>query len=237
MKSRTVAMFLAALMCVASVAGYAARPEVVRGRHIFLEARVPAKFGEWSQETRTIAQVINPQTQGTLNGIYDELLSRVYVHKDGYRIMLSIAYGGDQRGVLAAHRPEVCYPAQGFRVQGMTNGRLDTPFGAIPVYRLDTVLGNRSEPVTYWVTLGDEVVQNRLQKRFAEFKRIVTGQVLDGLLFRVSSIDGNSADAFKRQSEFTAELLSAVPPDFRVRLSGLGAQATGDVKVGTAIAE
>jgi EpsI family protein len=41
-----------------------------------------------------------------------------YVNASGYRIMLSLAYGSDQRGALQAHKPEVRYPAQGFTLHG-----------------------------------------------------------------------------------------------------------------------
>ena len=33
-----------------------------------------------------------------------------------------MAYGDDQRGGLQAHRPEVCYPAQGFKVTSQADG-------------------------------------------------------------------------------------------------------------------
>ena len=51
--------------------------------------------------------------------------------------MLSMAYGDDQRGGLQAHRPEVCYPAQGFKLGKVEDGSLSTSFGNIEVRRLD----------------------------------------------------------------------------------------------------
>jgi EpsI family protein len=195
-------------MCLVSAAGIAARPDVVRGRRIGLEERVPKAFGDWTR--------VAP-----IQGLYDVVLARTYVHKDGYLIMLSLAYGGDQRGALAAHRPEVFYPAQGFQVRTIHDGALATPYGTIDVHRLETNLGTRNEPVTYWLTVGHEVIHNKWDRRVAEILLLLTGRVPDGLLVRVSSIDEDSSRAFAMQQRFVADLMAAVPADFRHRLSGL----------------
>ena len=86
------------------------------GLGIQLEPTVPQSFGDWTELPDQPAQVVNPQTKELLDTLYSQILTRTYVNKDGYRIMLSMAYGDDQRGGLQAHRPEVCYPAQGFKV-------------------------------------------------------------------------------------------------------------------------
>ena len=39
-----------------------------------------------------------------------------------------MAYGDDQRGGLQAHRPEVCYPAQGFKLGKVEDGTLANVF-------------------------------------------------------------------------------------------------------------
>ena len=172
------------------------------------------------------SQVVNPQVQSKLDETYGEILTRTYMNKDGYRVMLSIAYGGDQRGSLQAHRPEVCYPGQGFHLGAMEDGVLQTTFGAIDVRRLQTSLGSRVEPVTYWFTVGDRVVNDKMNKRMAEIRLALTGQVPDGLLFRISSIDSNSQKAFERQQQFTSAMMDSVPGNVRKKLSGLPVSAT-----------
>jgi len=223
-KINSTALVLAVLMCGAAVAGIAARPgarAVDRGNAISLKTAVPTTFGEWQELRDQAVQVVNPQTQQLLDQLYSQTLSRTYVNKQGYRIMLSMAYGDDQRGGLQAHRPEVCYPAQGFKVGRTEDGSLATSFGTIEVRRLTTTLGPRDEPVTYWLTVGDQVIKNRFDKRMAEIRLGLTGQIPDGLLFRVSSIDRDSARAFALQQKFAADLLAAVPPQTRRQLSGL----------------
>jgi EpsI family protein len=135
--------------------------------------------------------------------------------------MLSLAYGDDQRGGLQAHRPEVCYPAQGFKLGKVEDGPLPTTFGTIDVRRMTTSLGPREEPVTYWLTVGNQVIKNKWDKRIAEVRLGLTGQIPDGLLFRVSSIDKDAARAFAMQEKFAADMLSAVPLETRRQLSGL----------------
>ena len=221
MKLVVTAVALAALMGSASIASIGVRSRApVPGLGIQLEPTVPRSFGDWTMTIQP-AQVVNPQTQQLLDSIYSQILTRTYVHKDGYRIMLSMAYGDDQRGGLQAHRPEVCYPAQGFKVTSQVDGPLATPYGEIEVRRLTTVLKSRREPVTYWLTVGDQVIRSKLDKRLAEIRLAFTGQIPDGLLFRVSSIDEDPARAFAMQQRFAADLMSAVSASERRKLSGL----------------
>jgi EpsI family protein len=171
-------------------------------------------------------QVVNPQTQELLDKLYSQLLTRTYIHRNGYRIMLSMAYGDDQRGGLQAHRPEVCYPAQGFKLGAISDGPLATAYGNIDVRRLRTSLGPRNEPVTYWLTVGDRVIRSSFEKRVEEIRLGLTGQIPDGLLFRVSSIDPDATRAFAMQQQFTAEMMASVPAETRRQLSGLMPPAT-----------
>ena len=231
MTMSSASVVLAALMCAASVGGYAARPSLKasdKGTEISLETAVPKGFAEWTELPEQSAQVVNPQTQELLDKLYSQTLSRSYVNKQGYRIMLSMAYGDDQRGGLQAHRPEVCYPAQGFKLGTVEDGVLATSFGNIEVRRLRTSLGARSEPITYWLTVGDQIIRSGFDRRIAEIRLGLTGQIPDGLLFRVSSIDTDTARAFSMQQKFVVDMLSSVPPKQRKQLSGLTGVASAN---------
>ena len=225
MPSNRIAFLILALMCAASVGAIVARPSIKladEGPAISLEAMIPKQFGDWREEPLRNVQVVNPQTQELLDKLYSQILARTYVNSGGYRVMLSLAYGSDQRGSLQAHKPEVCYPAQGFVLQKNETGLLVTTFGDIPVRRLFTTLGSRPEPVTYWFTVGDKVVQGTTQKRLQDLKFGLTGRIPDGMLFRVSSIDPDQTRANQMQDTFVKQLLQAVSPAERKRLSGLG---------------
>lgn len=96
MKTNTLSWTLAGLMSLALVGGIAVRPSAKaadRGQAISLDTAVPKRFGEWTELPEQRAQIVNPQTQALLDKLYSQVLTRTYVNKDRYAIMLSVAYG------------------------------------------------------------------------------------------------------------------------------------------------
>ncbi|MGY0194248.1 exosortase-associated protein EpsI, B-type [Leptothrix sp. BB-4] len=186
-----------------------------------IDAAIPATFGDW-QQLRQAGGVVNPQQRQALDALYAELVTRSYADAAGQRVMLSIAYGRNQNDSFQVHRPEVCYPAQGFQLLSVQDGQIDTPQGAIPVRRIESRLGaQRPEPVTYWTTLGDHAVRSSVDKKLREVEYAMQGLIADGLVFRVSTIDADSARAFRVQDAFIAQLLAGVDAQARRRLAGL----------------
>ncbi len=189
---------------------------------INLKTLVPRQFGDWHVDDNAMPVVTNPEQQAVLEKIYSQTLSRTYVNAKGERIMLSIAYGGNQSDGLQVHKPEICYPAQGFQIFNATKGALslDKINEAIPVKRLVATQGARHEPITYWTTVGDEVALDGLQWRLAQLKYGLTGNIPDGLLFRISSIDPDDARAFALQDRFVNDLMGALNSKGQARLIG-----------------
>jgi EpsI family protein len=223
MPTYRVAFIIAALMCSASIGAVVARPgikEMDSKPAISLESIVPKEFGDWHEEPQQTLQVVNPQSRELLDKVYSQILERIYVNADGYRIMLSLAYASDQRN-FRAHYPEACYTAAGFTLHRKDLTQLATPFGEIPVARLFMTRGSREEPLTFWLRIGDKAMLG-WQSRIVELGYTLTGQVPDGLLFRVSSIDPNQTRANQMQDEFINQLLKAVSPVERKQLTGLG---------------
>ncbi|MFS2137465.1 exosortase-associated protein EpsI, B-type [Duganella sp. Dugasp56] len=187
---------------------------------LVLEHEIPTAFGDWTEEKELMAQVINPEAASELAKIYTHTLSRNYINRNGERIMLSIAYGADQTSGLQLHYPEVCYPAQGFNLASATKGILMTNLGALRVKRLQTSLGSRNEPVTYWTTMADKVVLGGYDTKFAQLSYGFRGQIPDGLIFRVSSISNDPQAAFQVQDQFVRQIVDALPAQSRVRFVG-----------------
>ena len=225
MNKRSITAIVAAvLMCITAASANHMRPT-----HHFSETRgdrklaqiVPAKFGRWQQQ-EIAGHIINPQQQQLLDELYTEQVSRTYVSDQGYRIMLSIAYGRNQNDSFQVHLPEICYPAQGFQVLGRNAATIDTPVGQIPAKQLKTTYqSQRVEPVTYWTTIGNFAVKSGTDKKLKEIQYAMDGQIADGLLFRISSIDPNLPRAFDAQVQFVSELMASLTPDDRLRLAGL----------------
>jgi EpsI family protein len=222
LRSLRLPLVIAALMFAAAIGGIIARPTVTadEGAQRALALLVPRSFGEWREVPQAV-QVVNPQTEALLDTLYSDVLTRTYVNAEGYRIMLSLAYGSDQRRALQAHKPEVCYPAQGFTVHTNKPVVLKTAHGEIPARRLFTTMGRRHEPLTYWFTVGDRASPSQIGRRLVEMRFALTGRIPDGTLFRVSSIDLDRTRAYAVQEQFVAALLDVLSPEGRRRLSGL----------------
>lgn len=183
---------------------------------------IPKQFGDWREEPATYAQIINPQQEEQLHRIYTQLLTRTYINSQGRRVMLSLAYGDDQRDGMQLHYPEVCYPAQGFMLLHQQAATLTLAGRQIPVKQLSTQLGSaRRESVTYWTLLGETVFRGGTNKKLAEMRYGLSGLIADGLLFRVSSIEANPEDGHRLQAQFSQDLMAALAPEARQRLIGL----------------
>ena len=185
-----------------------------------LETLIPKQFGDWKYDETVMPLIANPEQEATIKRIYNQTLTRTYINSHGERIMLSIAYGGDQSDSMAVHKPEVCYPAQGFQILKNRNDVFPVGKGEIPVKRLVATQGARIEPITYWTTVGDTVAINKLQWKLDQLKYGLTGKIPDGLLFRISSIQADDAAAYRVQDEFSRDLLSALTPEGRERIIG-----------------
>ena len=184
-----------------------------------LDTMIPRQIGEWKVDPTIIPITPSPDVQALLDKLYNQVLARTYVNPAGRRIMLSIAYGGDQSDSMRVHEPEVCYGAQGFDVSGSVAGTLLTKYGELPVKRLIAVQGNRNEPITYWVVVGDKATVTGLQQKFAQLSYGLTGKVPDGFLVRISSIDRDRQTAYQLQEEFIKSMLDAMSEKDRARIS------------------
>jgi EpsI family protein len=212
-------------LCMFAAAGLALALKPVSkvadaGPKIDLELLVPKSFGDWKLDETIVPLIANPEQAALINKIYNQTLSRTYVNLRGERIMLSIAYGGDQSDAMAVHRPEICYPAQGFQILKNATDTFATGEGSIPVKRLLATQGPRIEPITYWTTVGDAVAVSGVKRKLNQLKYGLTGKIPDGLLFRISSIQADEAKAYQTQDEFARDLLKAMSPSGRERIIG-----------------
>jgi len=186
-----------------------------------LETLFPSSFGNWRIDPDVIPIEPAADLRKVLAESYDQTLSRTYVNSRGYRVMLSVAYGGRRNQGMDIHRPEVCYPAQGMAVRRDTIVQtVDFDHHPLTLRRLVAGSGNRNEPISYWLVIGREVASFGYGHRIALLKYGLTGHVPDGMLVRVSSIDGDEPGAFQEQDAFLHDMLAALSPDFRRRILG-----------------
>jgi EpsI family protein len=208
-------------LCAAAIAGVALKPARTanEGRKIDLESMIPVQFSDWRLDGRTAPLVIDPQSLAVLHRIYSQTLARTYVNGKGLRVMLSIAYGGDESDSMQMHPPKWCYVQNGFQILKLAGGKFDTGFGPIPVKRMLAARGDRVEPIIYWTAIGNTVAVGSLEMKLAQLKYGLKGKVPDGLIFRVSTI-GDETSAYPMEEEFIRLLLKSLTPEARRRLIG-----------------
>jgi EpsI family protein len=191
-----------------------------------LDDIVPKQFAGWQLDPYAGGGlVVNPSLEKVLNTLYSDQLSRTYVNASGQRVMLSLAYGRHQSRDLQVHKPEVCYVAQGFQLQAAAKVAVNTPLGSFPAMRLVARLGQRNEPVTYWIRIGDKVIRGWWEQNQARVAYGLQGRVPDGLLVRASTIDNDAAHGFELQERFLADMVAAVAPANRPMFVGAAGTA------------
>lgn len=188
---------------------------------------IPEQFGEWESIKQPASSVVNPVQEQRLLELYTETVARGYVHKPtGRIIMLSVAYGKDQSTDTQIHTPDACYPSQGFKVTNRTEVDIHTPTGDIPAVRLMTHLGNtRTEPLTYFIRVGDQLARGSKERNLARIKMALRGYLIDGLLVRVSEITTKS-DSYELQEKFLRDMAMAIDKSHAGMVFGHASTAT-----------
>lgn len=220
---RRVALIAATAMASSAALGVALKPTrlLARQRALgMLETLVPRRLGDWQPDPHTVPLQVSPDQLALLQTLYSQTLSRSYVNGDGERMMLSLAYVEQQSDEWGVHLPEVCYPAQGFRMSGAHQATLAVAGRQLPVRRLVARMGARVEPITYWVVVGDSVAATGSQRKLLQMRYALQGLIPDGMLVRISSLAPESDAAYARQAEFAAALHAHVQPAVRELLFG-----------------
>lgn len=182
-----------------------------------LEDIVPTHFGGWQFVTAS-GLVLPPQDQ-LQSKIYHQLLTRVYNRADGQSMMLLIAYGGSQDGVIQIHRPEICYPASGYKLADVENhvARL-APNVLIPSRYIVADSPSRTEQMIYWTRLGTEFPRRWSEQRLSVFEQNMAGIIPDGVLVRISTDQPDAQPAIL--DDFAAELYGSANALLRRLLVG-----------------
>lgn len=199
------------------------RQKVVdQGPKINLEAMIPKQFGDWELDKTITPIMVSPDVKALIDKVYNQTLTRTYINSKGEQVMLAIAYGDDQSRSMQVHRPEMCYPAQGFQVGSMSKGFIDASGVKIPVMKLVATQGQRIEPITYWVMIGDSAVRGNMEQFFARLKYGLTGKIPYGILIRVSTISADELQSYGTEEQFVRDMLDAVPLKYHKVLTGAG---------------
>ena len=210
--------------CVAGAGlGYAVMPHrrvSLMGKKKFAEL-VPTSFTGWS--SRDASDLAPPvEAGGEVARIYDELVERVYTSdRTGAQVRMLIAHGPTQTSELMLHRPEACYPANGYVIlQSKVVGVPIAPRTALPSRRLVAESHEARENIVYWTRMGEYLPISDADQRNKRLLMVLHGYVPDGVLARFSTIATDSGAALGMVEDFIPALLRAVAPGDRRALIG-----------------
>ncbi len=207
-------VLIALAMCVAAGLAVLLHPTkklADQSAKVNLETMIPKEFGDWKYDASAEANVKpSAEVQANLDKIYDQILNRSYLNSKGERMMLTITYGSSQTQDLKAHRQEVCYAAQGFTIAAIKHEVLRIAQQSIPATRMFAIKQERKEPVTYWFTMGEDVVLSRMERLLVAIKYSFAGVIPDGVLVRVSNLTPDPDQGYAAQQVFLNDLMQAM---------------------------
>lgn len=181
-----------------------------------LELGVPQAFGDWKMvpDSTTQAQLsTGDDGRPATVGLYDQVVMRTYVNARGDQMMLALAYAKEQRQDVKLHLPEICYPAQGYKVMAISPASLNLgSAGTLPGMRMLASGAGRTEAVTYWARVGHGYPIGGLAMRMQIFRDGLAGRVDDGILVRASTLvddERQVPSAYGLQQQFLSELVAA----------------------------
>lgn len=211
------------------IIGTAAAGEIFKAKTLLADksppvdyaAIVPEAFGNWTL-VPSIRLVTPVDDDALSNQIYAQMVGRGYSDKAGNIVMLLIAYGPRQSDRLQLHRPEICYVAEGFRVSKpqATTLRLGGGQPQLEVSRLIAQRSSRTERVTYWMRIGEDVVSTLVGRQIAKVQYGLRGLIPDGVLIRISTINMDPATSDELQTAFLRDLFKALKPQDYAHLVG-----------------
>lgn len=186
-----------------------------------LETVIPKQFGTWKLVPEiSPVKPVDPEAyvqppDPLAAKVYSQEVARGYTDGAGNIVMLLVAYGPVQNYKLKAHRPEICYTANGFRVSNKNSSSLNYSGGALKVTRLIAERESRFEPITYWMKIGNDISNGVVDNQLSRLKYGLRGIIPDGALFRISTIGLSKEASFKLQDQFIRDLLTALPAQER----------------------
>lgn len=188
-----------------------------------LKKIVPLNFGPWRGGDG--GDIVIPRTEGSLaSRLYSDELGRRYrsvsSDRDAGDVMLLAAYGKSQSDSLQLHRPEVCYPANGFQITYRKFVDIAVGGFVIPAVALTAVAGDRVEDIVYWTRLGKALPRTEGEQRRDRLEAALEGYVGDGVLMRASMVRTGNTPMYDLLRSFLALLVTATAPRDRPALIG-----------------
>lgn len=177
---------------------------------------IPDKIGGW--KSRKSADLVLPAEDEAQDALYQNLETRIYEGAGLPAVMFLLGFSSIQQNNIQIHRPEVCYPANGYPILSAKSIKIDYGQTRIGARELVAKRGELNERIIYWVRVGDDFPTGWLEQRFSMARSNLLGQVPDGLLLRVSMIETPSVESSGALRDFISALLAETPESFREKV-------------------
>lgn len=191
-------------------AGIALKPRRLVARLVpgELDEAIPRAFGEYSEVGA--ASLVLPPKDDLSAKLYDAVLARVYAAPGRFPIGLCIAYGSAQDAGLQLHRPDECYPAQGFTISDQQSSSFMLADRAINATSLTASRTDRTDQLLYWTRIGSVFPPDSSAERKVIVSENLRGRVPDGVLTRLSVMTADRNRANSEMREFASQLISSL---------------------------
>lgn len=195
-----------------------AASELLQPRRMFerlsqyqLDAAIPKRVGAY--RFASSSGLVLPPRDELSQKLYDQVLTRVYRADGLLPIMALFAYGSVQNLSLELHRPEECYPQQGFTITEPQLLSMELSEATIPASALTARRANGYvEQVLFWSRIGTQFPESRMAQSIVVAKDNFAGRVPDGLLVRLSVPTPDRQAGLQAARSFTLELDRALSP-------------------------
>lgn len=208
----------ALLATAASAAAFTPRTRIDLLGKRKLEDVVPTQLGPWSFASKS-GLVIPPQDELSAQ-LYSQLLTRVYAAPDLPPMMLLVAQGASQTGVLQVHRPEVCYPAGGYQLSPSVPVAIPVVGDRIVATGFTATADTRIEQLLYWTRIGRDRPRTWAEQRISVARANLRGELPDAVLVRVSTLSPDPRTSFAHLQQFVSAFVGALTPATRAFIVG-----------------
>ncbi|MEO1730138.1 MAG: exosortase C-terminal domain/associated protein EpsI [Pseudomonadota bacterium] len=174
---------------------------------------IPDQIGGW--KSRESVDLVLPAEDEAQDALYQNLETRIYEGAGLPAVMFLLGFSSIQQNNIQIHRPEVCYPANGFPILSAKSITIDHGQTRIGARELVAKRGELNERIIYWVRVGDDFPTGWLEQRLSMARSNLLGQIPDGLLLRVSMIEAPGLESSSVLRDFISTLLEETSESFR----------------------
>jgi EpsI family protein len=208
-------LMIGAACAISAGAAYAATPRtrLSLARATPLETVLPNQFGDWVGRDIGDALALN-DPESLAARLYSQIVTRQFINaQTGGQVVMLVAYGERQTDGLQLHRPEVCYPAFGYKLTRNEPFQIPLPGGmTLPARRLAAESEEAAdESIVYWARIGESLPKDGQEQRRERLRIAMQGMIPDGVLVRFSAGSPEPGGAWPALTTFIVDMLRTVP--------------------------